>query len=223
MPNPFQDDSPSTSKTTIAPVAADTIASRSSSSSSHRNRDITSQHQQEDQDQDQEDEGDRTKDERENPLVHLTRSQREAAVENLEIETMDRIQKLRASIGVLAGSLRFRADLELNRLPTSIRSMTVEEFWFKYNGNAKEYLKLQTRVKTEANTSFLHAIGMDHKRKREGSESAKDQWEQSKRNTDDATRMVRAKTPAFVDHRPPTQQRYQPCARSTQPQSKSRP
>lgn len=88
MPNPFQDDSPSTSKTTIAPVAADTIASRSSSSSSHRNRDITSQHQQEDQDQDQEDEGDRTKDERENPLVHLTRSQREAAVENLEIESM---------------------------------------------------------------------------------------------------------------------------------------
>ncbi|KAG0040450.1 hypothetical protein BGZ82_002534 [Podila clonocystis] len=100
---------------------------------------------------------------RENPLIHLTRSQREAAVENLEIETMDRIQKLRASIGVLAGSLRFRADLELNRLPTSIRSMTVEEFWFKYNGSAKEYLKLQTRVKTEANTSFLHAIGMDHK------------------------------------------------------------
>lgn len=80
------------------------------------------------------------------------------------ILAMDRIQKLRASIGVLAGSLRFRADLELNRLPTSIRSMTVEEFWFKYNGNAKEYLKLQTRVKTEANTSFLHAIGMDHKR-----------------------------------------------------------
>lgn len=77
---------------------------------------------------------------------------------------MDRIQQLRAHIGVLAGSLRFRADLELNRLPTSIRSMTVEEFWLKYNGDAKEYLKLQARVKTEANTSFLHAIGMDHKR-----------------------------------------------------------
>lgn len=133
---------------------------------------------------------------------------------------MDRIQQLRAHIGVLAGSLRFRADLELNRLPTSIRSMTVEEFWFKYNGDAKEYLKLQARVKTEANTSFLHAIGMDHKRyssqyvhgeenhrksalgvkdnsnnnffrkinrKREGSESVKDQREQSKRNKDDAT------------------------------------
>ncbi|KAF9330133.1 hypothetical protein BG006_006873 [Podila minutissima] len=189
MPNPFQDNSPPSSKTRTAPVAADTIASRSSSSSSsHRNCDAASQHQQEDQEQDQEDEGDRTKDDismRENPLIHLTRSQREAAVENLEIETMDRIQKLRASIGVLAGSLRFRADLELNRLPTSIRSMTVEEFWFKYNGNAKEYLKLQTKVKTEANTSFLHAIGMDRKRNREGSESAKDQWEQSQRGKDD--------------------------------------
>ncbi|KAF9214344.1 hypothetical protein BGZ59_003908 [Podila verticillata] len=104
---------------------------------------------------------------------------------------MDRIQQLRAHISVLAGSLRFRADLELNRLPTSIRSMTVEEFWFRYNGDAKEYLKLQARVKTEANTSFLHAIGIDHKRKREGSESAKDQWEQSKRNKDDPTTKSR--------------------------------
>ncbi|KAG0362415.1 hypothetical protein BG005_005681 [Podila minutissima] len=157
---------------------------------------------------------------RENPLIHLTRSQREAAVENLEIETMDRIQKLRASIGVLAGSLRFRADLELNRLPTSIRSMTVEEFWFKYNGNAKEYLKLQTKVKTEANTSFLHAIGMDQKEKALNRQKINGNRANGARMTQ---LMARAKTPAFVDHRPPTQQRYQPYARSTQPQTMSRP
>lgn len=89
MPNPFQDDSPSSEAT--APVAADTVASSrtASSSASHRNRNTTRE-QQLQEDQDQEDEGDRTKDDismRENPLIYLTKSQREAAVENLEIES----------------------------------------------------------------------------------------------------------------------------------------
>jgi hypothetical protein len=78
---------------------------------------------------------------------------------------MDRIQKLRASIGVLTNSLKFRAEAEVNRLPAAIRTMTVEEFWFTYNGNAKEYLEQQAKTKTVANTAFLHALGMvDQKR-----------------------------------------------------------
>jgi hypothetical protein len=78
---------------------------------------------------------------------------------------MDRIQKLRASIGVLTSSLKFRAEAEMNRLPAAIRTMTVEEFWFTYNGSAKEYLEQQAKSKTVANTAFLHALGMvDQKR-----------------------------------------------------------
>ncbi|KAF9430000.1 hypothetical protein BGZ76_000999 [Entomortierella beljakovae] len=96
----------------------------------------------------------------ENLLIYLTPGQREAAVENLEIETIDRIQKLRASIGVLANSLRFRSEAEFNRLPAAIRTMTVEEFWFTFNGNAKEYLEQQNAKKSVANTSFLHALGI---------------------------------------------------------------
>lgn len=78
---------------------------------------------------------------------------------------MDRIQKLRASIGVLTNSLKFRAEAEVNRLPAAIRTMTVEDFWFTYNGSAKEYLEQQAKSKSVANTAFLHAIGMvNHKR-----------------------------------------------------------
>ncbi|KAF9986986.1 hypothetical protein BGZ65_005493, partial [Modicella reniformis] len=94
----------------------------------------------------------------ENPLVHLTQAQREAAVENLDIETMDRVQTLRASVGVLTNSLRFRSEAELNRLPAAIRAMSVEEFWFRYNGSAKEYLERQATKKTVASTSFLHTL-----------------------------------------------------------------
>ncbi|KAG0302470.1 hypothetical protein BGZ97_002333 [Linnemannia gamsii] len=105
--------------------------------------------------------GDEMEEQGENPLIHLTQNQREAAIENLEIETMDRIQKLRASIGVLTNSLKFRAEAEVNRLPAAIRTMTVEEFWFTYNGSAKEYLEQQAKTKTVANTAFLHALGME--------------------------------------------------------------
>jgi hypothetical protein len=71
---------------------------------------------------------------------------------------MDRTQTLRASVGVLTNSLRFRSEAELNRLPAAIRAMTVEEFWFSYDGSAKEYLERKTTKKTVANTSFLHDI-----------------------------------------------------------------
>ncbi|KAG0377636.1 hypothetical protein BGX24_005739 [Mortierella sp. AD032] len=122
----------------------------------------------------------------ENLLIHLTPSQRDAAIENLEIETMDRIQKLRASIGVLTNSLKFRAEAEMNRLPAAIRAMTVEEFWFTYNGSAKDYLEQQAKTKAVANTAFLHALGkVDQKRKRETPGPADDLWQQKKRNRDE--------------------------------------
>ncbi|KAG0272267.1 hypothetical protein BGZ95_011992 [Linnemannia exigua] len=119
-------------------------------------------------------------------LTHLTPSQRDAAIENLEIETMDRIQKLRASIGVLTNSLKFRAEAEMNRLPAAIRAMTVEDFWFTYNGSAKDYLEQQAKTKALANTAFLHALGkVDQKRKRETPGQADDLWQQKKRNRDE--------------------------------------
>ncbi|KAF9174659.1 hypothetical protein BGX21_001777 [Mortierella sp. AD011] len=127
--------------------------------------------------------------EQENPLIYLTASQREAAVENLEIETMDRTQKLRASIGVLANSLRFRSEAEFNRLPAAIRTMTVEEFWFTYNGSAKEYLEQQTAKKSVANTSFLRALGItDPKKKRETMGQSDESWRHKQKNEDGVER-----------------------------------
>ncbi|KAF9960469.1 hypothetical protein BGZ72_006851 [Mortierella alpina] len=89
----------------------------------------------------------------ENPLIYLTPNQRQAAVENLEIES------------VLTNSLKFRSEAEINRLPAAIRAMTVEEYWLTYNGNAKEYLERQAMNKTLANTNFLHALGMTEQKR----------------------------------------------------------
>lgn len=36
--------------------------------------------------------------------------------------------------------------------------MTVEEFWFTYNGSAKEYLERQATKKAADSTSFLHMM-----------------------------------------------------------------
>ncbi|KAF9080809.1 hypothetical protein BGX23_001638 [Mortierella sp. AD031] len=186
------------SMTTTNMTTTTTMMNHQSSSTTYRGREsdlkTTGQSRQESRDGqerdyagDEEDEGDLDH-HGENPLIHLTRNQREAAIENLEIETMDRIQKLRASIGVLTNSLKFRAEAEMNRLPAAIRAMTVEEFWFTYNGSAKDYLEQQAKSKTVANTAFLHALGMvDHqKRKREATAPpADDLWQQKKRNREE--------------------------------------
>ncbi|KAF9578905.1 hypothetical protein BGW38_005075 [Lunasporangiospora selenospora] len=124
--------------------------------------------------------------EAENPLIYLTPNQREAAMENLEIEVMDRIQKLRASINVLTSSLQFRGEAELNRLPAVVRSMTMEEFCFKYNGSAKEYLQRQTSSKSVADTAFLHAMGLTHsKRKRDPAPQSNDFWRYKRPSRED--------------------------------------
>ncbi|KAK3813344.1 MAG: hypothetical protein J3Q66DRAFT_45624 [Benniella sp.] len=94
----------------------------------------------------------------ENPLVYLSEEQRKAAIENLDIETMDRIQTLRAALNAFTNSLRFRSEAELNRLPPAVRNMTVEEFWFTYNGSAKEYLERQATKKAADSTSFLNMM-----------------------------------------------------------------
>ncbi|KAG0240026.1 hypothetical protein B0O80DRAFT_470263 [Mortierella sp. GBAus27b] len=93
-----------------------------------------------------------------NPLIHLTPAQRRAAIDNLDIETADRVRNLRASIEVLKSSLRFRCEAELNRLPAAVRAMTVEEFLFKYDGSVEKYLERQAAEKSVADTSFLHKI-----------------------------------------------------------------
>ncbi|KAG0057226.1 hypothetical protein BGZ83_000639 [Gryganskiella cystojenkinii] len=95
---------------------------------------------------------------KDNPLKHLTQAQRDLALDTLEIETMDRVQKLRASLDVLTTSLKFRTEAEIKRLPAEVRAMSVEEFWFKYNGSAKEYLRRQKENKIDPNMMLVQGI-----------------------------------------------------------------
>ncbi|KAI1296192.1 hypothetical protein EDD11_007511 [Mortierella claussenii] len=183
----------STSSSNVQSSASRTLARLQSESTPHRGRTGDQQRRQDsdnhdhNHEQEQQHEQEQHEQEQENPLIHLTPSQREAAVENLEIETMDRMQKLRASIGVLTNSLRFRSDAEINRLPSAVRTMTVEEYWFTYNGSAKEYLAQQATKKSVADTSFLQALGMtDHKKKREG--QPEELWQHKSKDEDGVER-----------------------------------
>lgn len=71
---------------------------------------------------------------------------------------MDRTQKLRASVSVLTSSLKFRTEAEIKRLPAEIRAMSVEEFWFKYNGSAKEYLNRQKESKIDPRAVLSQSV-----------------------------------------------------------------
>ncbi|GJJ69539.1 hypothetical protein EMPS_01885 [Entomortierella parvispora] len=124
----------------------------------------------------------------ENPLRHLTQAHRDMALETLEIETMDRTQKLRASVSVLTSSLKFRTEAEIKRLPTEIRSMSVEEFWFKYNGSAKEYLNRQKENKIDPKALLSQSVP-EAKRKRDTS-GHDELWERTKRNKEEQDRAL---------------------------------
>ncbi|KAF9167568.1 hypothetical protein DFQ26_004083 [Actinomortierella ambigua] len=97
---------------------------------------------------------------KENPCKYLTKEQREAVIENLEIEMADRLMRLRKQVDVLKQNLVFRGEIEIDRIPSSVRPLTMEEFWLKFNGDANAYRQRQAQLKADVQNSVLQLMGV---------------------------------------------------------------
>ncbi|KAL8663766.1 MAG: hypothetical protein Q9202_003580 [Teloschistes flavicans] len=64
--------------------------------------------------------------------VMITQTQKQALIDNLQLEITERARKLRAQYALQAQSLRTRIELRINRIPTAIRKANMGELYEKY-------------------------------------------------------------------------------------------
>ncbi|MCJ1313492.1 hypothetical protein MMC25_007171 [Agyrium rufum] len=62
----------------------------------------------------------------------ITRRQKQALIDNLQLEITKRARKLRAQYALQAQSLRTRVELRVNRIPTALRSERMGDLLLKY-------------------------------------------------------------------------------------------
>ncbi|KAK4131790.1 hypothetical protein BT67DRAFT_427205 [Trichocladium antarcticum] len=65
--------------------------------------------------------------------VGITLAQKHALIENLQLELTERARKLRANYNIHAQSLRTRIEIRVNRIPLSLRKLTMGELLQRYS------------------------------------------------------------------------------------------
>ncbi|KAL8643765.1 MAG: hypothetical protein Q9210_007565, partial [Variospora velana] len=65
------------------------------------------------------------------PII-ITQVQKQALIDNLQLEITERARKLRAQYALQAQSLRARIELRVNRIPTAMRKAKMGELYEKY-------------------------------------------------------------------------------------------
>ncbi|EPS31584.1 hypothetical protein PDE_06539 [Penicillium oxalicum 114-2] len=69
--------------------------------------------------------------------LRLTRSQKQALIDNLQLEITERARKLRAQYALQAHDLRARIERRVNRIPVSLRKANMGELFEKYSATAQ--------------------------------------------------------------------------------------
>ncbi|KAJ5183914.1 hypothetical protein N7492_001530 [Penicillium capsulatum] len=64
--------------------------------------------------------------------LHLTQNQKQALIDNLQLEITERARKLRAQYALQANDLRARIERRVNRIPVSLRKANMGELYEKY-------------------------------------------------------------------------------------------
>ncbi|KAJ6134703.1 hypothetical protein N7523_001025 [Penicillium sp. IBT 18751x] len=66
--------------------------------------------------------------------MRLTQSQKQALIDNLQLEITERARKLRSQYALQANDLRSRIERRVNRIPVSLRKVTMGELFDKHSG-----------------------------------------------------------------------------------------
>ncbi|KAL8717601.1 MAG: hypothetical protein Q9225_005171 [Loekoesia sp. 1 TL-2023] len=73
--------------------------------------------------------------------IMITQGQKQALIDNLQLEITERARKLRAQYALQAQSLRTRIELRVNRIPTAMRKANMGELYEKYLESIKKPLE----------------------------------------------------------------------------------
>ncbi|KAI4188214.1 MAG: hypothetical protein LQ346_005360 [Caloplaca aetnensis] len=70
--------------------------------------------------------------------IMITQGQKQALIDNLQLEITERARKLRAQYALQAQSLRTRVEMRVNRIPTAMRKANMGELYEKYLESTKQ-------------------------------------------------------------------------------------
>ncbi|KAL9113031.1 MAG: hypothetical protein Q9187_007680 [Circinaria calcarea] len=70
--------------------------------------------------------------------IMISQGQKQALIDNLQLEVTERARKLRAQYALQAQSLRTRVELRVNRIPTALRRANMGELLEKHMGTQKK-------------------------------------------------------------------------------------
>ncbi|KAH6630656.1 Borealin N terminal-domain-containing protein [Chaetomium sp. MPI-SDFR-AT-0129] len=83
--------------------------------------------------------------------VGVTLAQKQALIDNLQLELTERARKLRANYNIHAQSLRTRIEIRVNRIPLALRKLTMGELLEKYSDSKEP----QPQQKSTANAGSV--------------------------------------------------------------------
>ncbi|KAK7729415.1 hypothetical protein SLS57_001900 [Botryosphaeria dothidea] len=69
--------------------------------------------------------------------ITITEQQKQALMDNLQLEITERARKLRSQYGLLAQGLRSRLEMRVNRIPTSLRKTNIMDLVEKYSNQPR--------------------------------------------------------------------------------------
>ncbi|KAK4127124.1 hypothetical protein N657DRAFT_566491 [Parathielavia appendiculata] len=76
--------------------------------------------------------------------VGITLVQKQALLDNLQLEITERARKLRSNYNIHAQSLRTRIEIRVNRIPLSLRKLTMGELLERYSNESQEKPRAMT-------------------------------------------------------------------------------
>ncbi|KAK5001282.1 hypothetical protein LTR28_012852, partial [Elasticomyces elasticus] len=62
----------------------------------------------------------------------ITQAQKQALIDNLQLEVTERARKLRAQYALQAQGLRARLEMRVNRIPQALRKTKIQELFVRY-------------------------------------------------------------------------------------------
>ncbi|KAL8761640.1 MAG: hypothetical protein Q9184_002254 [Pyrenodesmia sp. 2 TL-2023] len=84
--------------------------------------------------------------------IMITQGQKQALIDNLQLEITERARKLRAQYALQAQSLRTRVEMRVNRIPTAMRKANMGELYERYIESTKQSLTAESTNDPPPNT-----------------------------------------------------------------------
>ncbi|KAJ5085117.1 hypothetical protein N7532_009888 [Penicillium argentinense] len=108
--------------------------------------------------------------------LRLTQGQKQALIDNLQLEITERARKLRSQYALQANDLRARIERRVNRIPVSLRKANMGELYEKHNApnsttsplRRPSPAKAKTRVATNISVDPASPVGRNRRASHEG-------------------------------------------------------